>query len=170
MAIASKQVCQIALIVEDLDKVVAHYREAFSLPEPRVFYLPKPDATPAFTDGKPGDYSDCRMAVFALDNLILEITQPGDSDSPWRRWLEAHGPGVQHLGFMIPEENKADAFQALTKAGSNVYHAGFYPDLTYTFVAGFDAFGVDFNIKWETDNRAKIAQMLANPQNNLTDL
>ena len=170
MAVASKMVCQVALIVEDLDKIVAHYRETFGLPEPNVFFLPKADAVPAFMDGKPGDYSDCRMAVFELENLVLEIVQPGAGDSPWRRWMDAHGPGVQHLGFMIPEANKAEAFRALEKTGSGMYHAGFYPDLTYTFVDGFDAFGVDFNIKWKTDNRARIAHMLANPRQDLTDL
>jgi hypothetical protein len=170
MKVDSKTICQIAIIVDELDPVVANYKKVFNLPEPKVFNLPASSAVPAFTDGKQGEYSDCRMAVFEFDNVVLEITQPGKGDSPWKRWLDAHGPGVQHIGFRIPEANKDEAFKVLESTGSTLYHAGFYPGGTYTFVDGFKAFGLDFNIKWEADNREKIAAMIAHPEEVLKTL
>lgn len=170
MAVKSNTICQIALVVEDLDRVVNNYRQTFQLPEASVFYLPSPKEIPAFTDGVQGDYSDCRMAVLHLGNMVLEITQPGASDSPWRRWLDQHGPGVQHLGFMVEERDKDEAFASLEKTGSNMYHAGFYPNLTYTFVDGYQAFGLDLNIKWNTDNQGKMAHMLQHPSDELKEI
>lgn len=163
MAIQSRTICQMSLIVANLDATLENYCKVFNFPKPKVFSLPKPENVPGFMDGVQGDYSDCHMAVLQFDNLVVEITQPGEGDSPWKRWLDAHGQGVQHIGFLVDEADKDEVFQSLDKLECSVYHAGFYPDLTYTFVNGFAAFGLDFNIKWHTDNKAKIADFIANP-------
>ena len=167
MAVKAKTVCQISIIVRDLDETLEHYAKTFGIPKPEPFRLPKPEKVPAYTDGESGDYSDCRMAVLSFGDLSLELVQPGGHDSPWKRWLEKHGPGVQHIGFLVDGKDKDEAFETLEGQGCGVYHAGFYPDLTYTFVDGFRAFGLDFNIKWNTDNRERIAHMLAHPEERL---
>jgi hypothetical protein len=169
MAIDSKTICQIAIIVEDLDTVAANYKRAFGI-EPDIINIPGSDSVPAYTDGNQGDYSNVRLAVFKFDNMVIEIAEPDKNDSPWRRWLDKHGPGVQHIGFMVPENSKGEAFKTLKETGSELYHAGFYPKLTYTFVDCFKAFGIDFNIKWKTDNTEKIAHMAANPKETLKEV
>jgi hypothetical protein len=170
VAVKSRVICQISLIVDDLDAVVANYVKTFNLPSPEIKYLPKPDSVPSFMDGAPGDYSDCRMAVLKFDNMVFEVTQPGKNDSPWKRWLDEHGSGVQHIGFLVDEKDKDEAFKTLGDLGCSMYHAGFYPDLTYTFVDGFKAFGLDFNIKWNTNNREKIADFLQHPDKHLEEI
>lgn len=171
MAVKSKVICQISLIVDDVEAVTRNYVETFGLDMPEIRNLPKADTVPAYMDGVPGDYSDCRMAVLQFENMVFEITEPGAGESPWRRWLDQHGPGVQHIGFMIEEADKDEAFATLRGKGGKLYHAGFYPDLTYTFVDGVKSFGgLDFNIKWHTDNKEKIQDMLAHPEKRLETL
>lgn len=169
MAIDSKTICQIAIIVEDLDTVAANYKKAFGI-EPVIINIPGSDSVPAYTDGYQGNYSDVRLAIFKFDNMVIEIAEPDKKDSPWRRWLDKHGPGIQHLGFMIPENNKEEALGTLKETESELYHAGFYPNLTYTFVNCFEAFGIDFNIKWKTDNAEKITYMTANPEKSFKEI
>jgi hypothetical protein len=170
LGVNSKTVCQINLVVNNLDQLLANYRKAFPDLAVKIFNLPKPDAVPAFTDGKQGDYSDCRLAVLEFENLVLEITEPGASDSPWKRWLDAHGPGVEHIGFKISEADKDETFKTLEGCGSKLYHAGFYPGGTYSFVDGFESFGFDFNIKWDADNSERIAHWKTHPQETLSKI
>lgn len=170
MGVKSRTVCQINIVVNNLEQLVINYQKAFPGVPVKVFNLPKPQDVPAFTDGKQGDYSDCRLAVLEFENLVLEITEPGTSDSPWKRWLDVHGPGVEHIGFKIAEADKEEAFKTLESCGSKLYHAGFYPGGTYSFVDGFESFGLDFNIKWDSDNRERVLHWKANPEEKLLDI
>jgi hypothetical protein len=155
-------VCQISLIVEDLDRVAKRYQDCFGI-QPNIFPIPPASTIPTFSDGKPEDCSDVRLAVFQLENLVLEIAAPGPADTVFRRWLEKNGPGVHHIGFIVDEKDRAEAFASLEENGGKLVHAGLYPDMTYTFVDAKDAFGIDFNIKWSTNNRETIASILADP-------
>jgi hypothetical protein len=167
--IKSKKVCQIALIVEDLECVAKRYQDCFGI-EPKVFFIPPASAVPTFSDGKLEDCSDVRLAVFELENLVLEVAQPGASDTVFRRWLTKNGPGVHHIGFYVDKADRGEAFASLEQNGAKLAHAGLYPGSTYTFVDGMENFGVDFNIKWNTDNADTIASILANPTADMPQL
>jgi hypothetical protein len=167
LAIKTWTICQMNLVVKQLDPMVANYQKVFPGIPVKIFNIPKTSEVPSFTDGKQGDYSDCRLAVLEFDNLVLEITEPGKSDSPWKRWLDAHGEGVEHIGFKIAREDKDEAFKTLESCGSKLYHAGFYPGGTYAFVDGFKSFGFDFNIKWDADNREEMERWKAHPEEKL---
>lgn len=43
-----------------------------------------------------------------LDNVQIQLCQPGDGDTPQRRFLEKNGPGVYHLGFDVPDVDEAE--------------------------------------------------------------
>jgi hypothetical protein len=167
--IKSKKVCQIALIVEDLDSVAKRYEACFGI-APKVFSIPPASKVPTFADGKPEDCSDVRLAVFELENLVLEIAQPGASDTVFRRWLTKNGPGVHHIGFYVDKADHSEALATLEENGAKLAHAGLYPGSTYTFVDGMENFGVDFNIKWNTDNADTIASILADPTGDMPQI
>lgn len=44
-----------------------------------------------------------------LDNVQIQLCQPPDEDCPQRRFLDAHGEGVFHIGFEHPWETAASA-------------------------------------------------------------
>lgn len=50
-----------------------------------------------------------RYKCVGLDNVQLQLCQPGPQDSPQRRFLDAHGEGVYHLGFEVPDRDAAEA-------------------------------------------------------------
>ena len=169
MSVKSKTIMQIAIIVEDLDRVVDNFVNMFGVDRPESFYIPPTQTVPTFNSSIQEDCSDVKLAVLHFDGMVIEVAQPGSADTVFKRWLDKNGAGVHHFGFLVDEKNKDDALSSLSSMGCNLEHAGFYPNLTYTFIDGKKAFGIDFNIKWNTDNSEKIQKMLANPEAPLSD-
>jgi methylmalonyl-CoA/ethylmalonyl-CoA epimerase len=57
-----------------------------------------------------------------IDNVQLQLCQPGDGDTPQRRFLETRGEGVFHLGFSVENCDKAEELAA--SAGVDVLARG----------------------------------------------
>ncbi len=162
MSIKTDGICQIALVVNDIESVAKHYEEMFGLEGLKIEYLPKPDKIPAYFRQQPGDFSGCRICAFKLGPVVLEMIQPDDKPSPWKEFLDKHGQGVQHIGFIT--DDKYTALDTLERVGCRPFHVGYFPDMTYIFIDAAEKFGVDFNIKQTNENnRDKIAKLLAMP-------
>lgn len=61
-----------------------------------------------------------------LDNIQLQLCQPGEGDTPQRRFLERHGEGVFHLGFAVADVDAAEASAVST--GVQILGRGRLPD------------------------------------------
>ena len=44
-----------------------------------------------------------------LENIQIQLCQPGAGASPQRQFLETHGEGVFHLGFSVPDCDGAES-------------------------------------------------------------
>ena len=124
MSIGTKKLVHIAFVVRDLDKVVDAWTKIL--------------VAPVLTNGHPEIYTNCRISVIQLENVTLELTQPGDEPSPWKTFLEKHGEGMMHMAFLTPDEE--EAFRTIREAcgTDGYYHIGYYPDQSYSFVDTFD--------------------------------
>jgi catechol 2,3-dioxygenase-like lactoylglutathione lyase family enzyme len=72
-----------------------------------------------------------------LNGLQFQLCEPGPADTPQRRFLEAKGPGVFHLGFSVDHLDAAE--QAAKAAGLHKLMRGRRPDgsgFTYFDTAG----------------------------------
>ena len=56
----------------------------------------------ALVHGKPTPFS-LRIAFGALGGVLLELLQPLDDRSPHAEFLRAHGEGMHHLAFLVPD-------------------------------------------------------------------
>jgi len=91
-----RELHHICIVVRDIDASVAWYESAGIGPwqdyPPLTEYtrlsVPSPDAFRAL-----------KYKVANLDNVQLQLCQPPDLDCPQRRFLDAHGEGVFHIGF-----------------------------------------------------------------------
>jgi catechol 2,3-dioxygenase-like lactoylglutathione lyase family enzyme len=112
----------VCIVVADLDRAQAYYesigigpwREYPPLTEYTDLDVPDPDAFRAM-----------RYRVVDLDNVQLQLCQPPAADCPQRRFLDAHGPGVFHLGFEHDVDGSLAAAGAL---GLDVLMRGRRPD------------------------------------------
>jgi methylmalonyl-CoA/ethylmalonyl-CoA epimerase len=44
----------------------------------------------------------------SLKNVQIQLCQPGPGNTPQRRFLDTHGEGVFHLGFLVPDCDAAE--------------------------------------------------------------
>lgn len=101
-----RQLHHVCIVVHDLERAVAYYEGLgigpwFDYPkgEPYVeFEVPNAEASHA-----------TRYKCADLANVQIQLCQPPAIDSPQRRFLDAHGEGVYHLGFEVPDRDAAEA-------------------------------------------------------------
>ncbi len=61
-----------------------------------------------------------------LENVQLQLCEPGLGGSPQRAFLDSHGEGVFHLGFTVNDLDSAE--QDAVKLGLNPWMRGRLPD------------------------------------------
>ena len=96
----------VCIVVHDLERAVAYYESLgiggwhdYPKGSPyAVFDVPNADASAAM-----------RYRCADLANVQLQLCQPPTLDCPQRRFLDAHGEGVYHLGFEVPDLDAAEA-------------------------------------------------------------
>lgn len=163
MSIGTTRICHVEIIVRDIEQGVKNWSEILGLPKPDIWNLPPNTEVPVYTKGEYSNHSDTRLAVFQLENTLIELVQPGDAPSPFKERLDKHGEGVMHLAFVVPDREKAN--QSLREIGAPpCHHIGYWPDGTYAFYDTTPQLGLEINIKTDEDNREKIPKLLADPK------
>jgi catechol 2,3-dioxygenase-like lactoylglutathione lyase family enzyme len=114
----------VCVVVPDLDAATAYY-ESIGIGPWRDY----PPLQPYLHDLRgtdPDAFLELRYRVADLDNLQLQLCEPGPGDTPQRRFLDSTGAGVYHLGFDVHDCDAAEA-QAVA-AGLRVKSSGRRPD------------------------------------------
>jgi methylmalonyl-CoA/ethylmalonyl-CoA epimerase len=96
----------VCLVVRDLAKSQAYYES--------VGIGPWRDYPPLaqFATLEAPDVDAFRALTFkwaSLKNVQIQLCEPGPGDTPQRRFLDTHGEGVFHLGFLVPDCDAAEA-------------------------------------------------------------
>lgn len=141
-----RAVCQIALVVRDIEKTARSYAELFGVPVPEIFTIPPVEEAHTRFRGRLTK-TRAKLAVFQMGQIVLELTEPDGEPSSWREFLERHGEGVHHVGFMVDDLNAALSF--LERKGIRERHSGDYPGGRYVFVESAEQLGVLLNLKYE---------------------
>jgi catechol 2,3-dioxygenase-like lactoylglutathione lyase family enzyme len=170
MAIGTTHLVHIAILVKDIEQGVANWMKFLGITEkPRIWTIPPPGEALFYSGGRAGDYSDCKLSVLKLENVNIELVEPGPHSGPFKEALDKKGEGLQHLAFIVPDRRQAQ--ETLKELGApEAYHVGYYPDGTYSFVDSTAQLGVEINIKTNDDNREKIEKIKQNPGLHKQDL
>lgn len=145
--IDKSKVCQIALVVKDLEKTVEEYAKLFGVPVPEPFRVPPVQEAHTQFKGKLTD-TRAKLAVFDLGSVVLELTEPDGKPSSWQDFLDAHGDGVHHIAFMT--DNRDSVVRYFTENGMPVRHYGEYEGGNYTVFDSKEKLGVYIQVKAET--------------------
>lgn len=153
MGIGTKRVVHISFVVRDIHTVMKNWAKLLDVDMPKIWKIPGPDVAPVLTDGEP------QISVLELDNVTLEVCQPGDEPSPWKTFLEKHGEGMMHLAFLTPDEEAAEKTLASIGGPEHCYHIGYYPGQSYAFYDTWDALKTELNLKVDRDNSAVMEEI-----------
>jgi methylmalonyl-CoA/ethylmalonyl-CoA epimerase len=66
--------------------------------------------------------SKTRMSKVKVGNVELEIFQPVEGESPWKEFLDSHGEGIHHIGFLV--DDLAGEVGKLSEKGAYVLQDG----------------------------------------------
>lgn len=96
----------VCIVVRDLERAVAYYEKLGVGP---WYDYPKGGEYLEFEVPNAAASKAMRYKCADLDNVQLQLCQPPDIECPQRRFLDAHGEGVYHLGFEVPDRDAAEA-------------------------------------------------------------
>jgi len=119
-----RQLHHVCVIVRNLDATVAYYESLGVGP-----WHDYPSLEPYELEVKDRKgYLNLRYRYANLDNFQLQLCEPGEGDTPQRRFLEERGEGVFHLGFAVADLDAAD--REGVSLGLGVISRGRLPDRT----------------------------------------
>ncbi|BFT70886.1 VOC family protein [Paenibacillus sp. P36] len=91
-------VCQIAMIVRDVEKATHRFAELLGVPAPTIIMANEDGSDTVSYMGKPTQ-GRVRLSFFHMENVVIEFIEPTDDPSTWKEFLETKGPGVHHIAF-----------------------------------------------------------------------
>jgi len=132
-ALGLPPVSQIGVVVKDVEKAVGFYESIFGL-GPFEVYEFVPENHWFMEVPSP---LKLKMGKAAWGEIELELIQPLEGRSLHKNFLEAHGEGLQHLGFDVPNYDEMfdnfirAGFQPLMRAETNYAVYGGYLKACY---------------------------------------
>lgn len=143
-----ESLCQVALVVRDVEETARQYAQLFGVPVPEFAYVPEESIAHTKFRGMQS-FTRAKIAVFKLGQVVLEITQPDMEPSSWKEFLETHDEGVHHIAFMTNDrEAVVNYFQ---ESGIPVRHYGEYPGGNYTIFDTEEKYKVLLQVKYKPD-------------------
>lgn len=113
----------LCVVVRDIDRAEAFY-ESIGI-GPWLDYPPLEEYTELEVPDERG-FKALTYRFALIGAFQLQLCRPGEADTPQKRFLDAHGEGVFHIGFVVDD---ADAAEAEAKAlGLEVLMRGRRPD------------------------------------------
>ncbi len=100
-----QQLHHVCIVVHDLQKTVSYYESVGIGP---WFDYPKKGAYVEFDVPNKAASDAMHYKCCDLDNVQIQLCQPGALDSPQKRFLDERGEGVYHLGFEVADRDAAE--------------------------------------------------------------
>lgn len=126
-----KQVIQICVVVDDLQRAMVRYWETFGI-GPWHIYTFEPPALTQTTIREESKAYTMKLALCQVGNLQWELIQPLTGPSIYREFLQQKGEGVHHLACMVDDYDEAVA--ALKEQGIGSLMGGCWKGATYTYM------------------------------------
>lgn len=92
------RLCQIGLVVHDLDEAIKYYKEIIGIEPTRVIEKSPTAPGKKYYKGMETNFYQ-RVALYYYGDLEFEILQPFGDASALSDYLEEHGPGIHHIAF-----------------------------------------------------------------------
>lgn len=107
-------VCQIAIIVRDVEKATSRFAELLGVPAPSIIMANEDGSDTVTYMGQPTK-GRVRLSFFRMENTVIEFIEPTEDPTTWKDFLETKGPGVHHIAFkaknrMLETASKLEEF------------------------------------------------------------
>jgi len=137
--IGTKVICQVGLVVRDIERSAKAYADVFGVDVPNVIITDPEEKSHIRFRGEPTQ-ARAKLAFFRMGDISLELIEPIDSPSTWREFLDEHGEGVHHIAFQIKGMDNVLAY--LEGKDISAVQRGDYTGGRYAYVDSAPALGV----------------------------
>lgn len=129
--IGTNLVCQIGLVVKDIEKSAAAYCNVLGLPKPNIIVTDGYDKAKTVYRGKPSK-ATAKLAFFDMGQVQIELIEPDGKPSTWQEVLDEKGEGIHHIAFFVKDSDKVVAY--LESKGGELVQQGQYTGGMYSYV------------------------------------
>ena len=116
---------QIGMVVKDMDKTIEYYESVGIGPFKQMKKI-------AFVKrefwGKPVpvDSIKSRITAAQMGPIQIELIEPVEGDSHWKRYLDTRGEGIHHFGFFVDDIDKEEA--KVVEQGLDIVYSSRFDD------------------------------------------
>jgi catechol 2,3-dioxygenase-like lactoylglutathione lyase family enzyme len=114
MALGENAVCQVAIVVRDIEAAIKKWAGVLGAPPPAWHMTGPKEESHINYRGQSTD-ARAKLAFFELGQVSLELIEPVGGPSVWQEVLDRSGPCVHHIAFRIKGMDAALA--GLSKQG-----------------------------------------------------
>lgn len=132
-------VCQLAIVVKDIQQAISHYRAIFGGEAPEVIDSAPPEVAHTLYRGKPTPARAKLAFLLVKPHFNIELIEPDEHPSIWRELLEKNGPCMHHLAFNVQGMQAVVDF--LEAKGIPLVQKGEYPGGRYAYLDGTEKLG-----------------------------
>lgn len=100
--LGTNKVEQLALVVKDLDAAAEAYCNLLGIEKPPVIHSGPSELTQVVFEGQPTEV-ESRYMFINTPLIQIELIEPGDTPSTWKKHLETKGEGVHHISFVVKD-------------------------------------------------------------------
>ena len=93
----------VALVVNNVDETARGLSDIFGVKVPEARVIRNVKYPPSY----PGVLMNGKFITMQVNGVSFEMIEPLDGQSPWKDFLLAHGEGVHHVGFTVPDSDEA---------------------------------------------------------------
>jgi catechol 2,3-dioxygenase-like lactoylglutathione lyase family enzyme len=137
--LGSQIVCQVGLIVRDIERSSAAWADLLGVDVPQWLLTDAYEDAHTAYRGQP-TAARAKLAFFHLGQVSLELIEPVGAPSTWREHLETHGEGVHHIAFRI--KGMEEQLTLLADKGIPAVQRGDYTGGRYAYVDAVPQLGV----------------------------
>ncbi len=150
--IGTNVICQIAVVVRDIERAARHYADIFGLEVPSWHLTaPKEETNIRYR----GQSTDARAKLAFLQmgpQLNVELIEPVGGPSVWREHLDSHGEGVHHIAFRVQGMDEVLAY--LDAKGVPAVQRGHFTGGQYAYIDSAGYLGVMLELLASTSDDA----------------
>ncbi len=105
--VGTNLLAQVGFIVKDIEVTKRKWAAFLGMDVPPTQPCGDYGITQTVYEGCPAPEADSLLAFFDVGpGLQIELIQPNEAPSTWRRFLDEHGEGMHHLAFQVRDSKK----------------------------------------------------------------
>lgn len=118
---------QVGFIVKDIETTKRKWAAFLGVEVPETQPCGDYEVTQTVYEGQPAPEANSLLAFFDVGpGLQIELIQPNEAPSTWRKFLDEHGEGMHHLAFQL--KDSAEKVASAEAHGLRLVQHGTYGD------------------------------------------